>query len=107
MTRDIEKLAAIGYNISHKDFGGGLAFVNVSGPGIPAFSVQGGPDKLAEAVARCKAHAQSPEGLKATTADKLRFLGSTPAVWMMVLTEIFDKGAPPEVAVDTVFWKVS
>lgn len=107
--RDIEKLKAIGYHVS-SDFNGVSThwFADRGYHGMPATIC----DSEAEAWSACKTHAQSPEGLKATMADKVRWLvdigvralpnGHFEARSYLVKVE----GASPEAAVDALFWKV-
>lgn len=57
----------------------------------------------------CSAHAQSPEGMKATMADKVRWL--IEHCHDAALVELFRDTSPlgmpkPEAAVDALFWKV-
>lgn len=115
--RDIEKLEAIGYEVKDPRNGiwsvHGHCFDNLEDYHLASSQEEGWRD--------CKDDAQSPEGMKATMADKVRWLTQTRdhyfvIEWMatdMWLASvgvgerlILDTGDSPETAVDTLFWKV-
>lgn len=75
-SRDIEKLEAIGYHVDDEPLGDGdrVAIADRGYQGMPATIFANGEDNVAEAWAACKAHSQSPEGMVATMADKVRFI---------------------------------
>lgn len=109
--RDIEKLRAIGHEVRASNLKTPGAAFRGKVPGKGAFY----RNSETEAWDGCKAYAQSPEGMKATMADKVRWLGPIEFGWWKPLTEKrwvarnamrSAIGDSPEAAVDALFWKV-
>lgn len=109
--RDIEKLQAIGYTVP---FDGVAYDCFLQGEDILEHR-----DWEFEHMAwgACKAHAQSPDGMKATMAEKVRFIGRVVIrapvkgvnnwdAWQDEPDDIEAEGDSPEAAVDALFWKV-
>lgn len=112
--RDIEKMRDIGYHVDEEHLGDGdkVAIADRGYHGMPATIMANGDDDVADAWASCKAHAQSPEGMKATMADKVRWLHER---WNYAIESSRHhgrfrfgdgEGDSPESAVDALFWKV-
>lgn len=94
-TRDIEKLKGLGYRVGHREGSGWWASARV------IISAQ--HEKEADAWAACKAHAQSPEGMKVTMADKIDWLLANGYDFLLI-----HNGKPVKSAAftDEAFWKV-
>lgn len=104
--RDIEKLRAIGYTWTPTE-------VSLHGRRVGDY-IMGGKDPASAA----KAHGQSPEGMKATMADKVRWLCEQRPRLLYFNANINgfkasethesreETAASPEAAVDVLFWKV-
>lgn len=117
-SRDIGKLKAIGYTVYRNHAGSYNWYPVGSQEGLAAPPTEG------EAWKFSKAHAQSPEGMKATMADKVRWLnvefGKTGHIGAVVIAGPYGDGHfaashqlsgqheadSPEAAVDALFWKV-
>lgn len=130
MPRDIEKLEALGYEVvSSRGRASDCSWVACEPVwlGKLAKNPSGhiawihGRTNQAEGWDACKAHAQSPDGLKATMADKVRWL-IEPTRFPSALHQLCLNGRhfaffgalgdeadgydSPEAAVDALFWKV-
>lgn len=122
--RDTEKLKAIGYVI--KVYKGaktidGRPIAEIDCIPLMPPMVFSGDNVVERAWAVCETHAKSA-GLKATMADKVRWLINNSASWVEICTgdedrtfyeaslpDIYEKdaqGGSPEAAVDALFWKV-
>lgn len=109
-SRDIEKLKAIGY--VERDDGW------LQNNGLPGETREWSPG-IKDRWGQAKAHAQSPEGMKATMADKVRWLLQHGRLdltdvsislypWGTLRKHISIGADPkmPEAAVDALFWRV-
>lgn len=109
--RDIEKLKAIGYDLT-----------SLLRAEYRRILVNGDDAPHGEGWDAAKAHSRSPEGLKATMADKVRWLAENEEHGAGVLISAwsdtkfsaefdhgdseFEQGGSPEAAVDALFWRV-
>lgn len=103
--RDIEKLKALGYSFNSNAAG---CYVLLNGSVVDH---QGGDEPWTVA----QDHSQF-EGLKATMADKVRWLDTSVDIypdenrttWVAQITSsyTYGSGQSPEAAVDALFWKV-
>lgn len=115
--RDIEKLKAIGIREAWQEHT--HYFIGFPGPKkawTTEWAAHQSTHSKDDAVAEAKAYVQSPEGMRATMADKVRFLGTlivqAPANGLPWYAARFEPlvpmgtGESPEAAVDALFWKV-
>lgn len=111
-SRDMEKLKAIGYTANRTGTG---KFVVSRQWGEPGGEYLGGRFDTEEIAFRAAQIHSQTDGLKATMADKVRLLSSVQVYtlviasgkWFATRNDTEGEGDTPEVAVDTLFWKVA
>ncbi len=122
--RDIEKLKFLGYDAGFGDDydenGNPYVEVGLNHLLVDKVSSSDPSDGIAFGWEKAKAHAQSPEGMKATMADKIAFLSAIDVVRIYFTSDhqyfaALGEGdggpeshdcADPQTAVDALIWKV-
>lgn len=125
--REIEKLQAIGYNFTQYKWGHIWLPPRGARPLVDKEFNFGIVDAESGSLDMAKAHAQSAEGLKATMADKVRYINEkhlrgvlVEPVWEDGDSDFYatltrqdgrgkhtEGGQSPEAAVDALFWAVA